>query len=152
MSSIGLMVLLAQLSGNLYAEFGPDINSNTYLPQYFTVGYTDKLTDILDYQMEVGGWRTDIQSEQSSFYSSYQVGFVAGRSVYARAFTGVAAITQTDSRLSSPFQFKHDVGVGVKNKRNVGIGINYSHVSNAGFKMPNLGRDFIQLRVELPFN
>lgn len=146
------MVLLAQLSGNLYAEFGPDINSNVYLPKYFTVGYTDNLTDILNYQLEVGGWRTNIQSEQSSFYSSYQVGFVAGSPLYARGFTGIAAITQTDSRLSSPFQFKHDVGVGIKNKRNVGIGVNYSHVSNAGLKLPNLGRDFIQLRVELPFN
>lgn len=36
--------------------------------------------------------------------------------------------------------------------RNVGIGINYSHVSNADLKLPNLGRDFIQFRVEVPFN
>lgn len=152
MSSLGLMLLLSQLSGNFYAEFGPDLNFSIYSHKYFTVGYTDKLTDILDYQAEIGGWKTTIQSERSSIYSSYQVGIATEGSVYARVFTGVAAITQTDSRLSSPFQFKHDIGVGIKDKRNVGIGVNYSHVSNADLKLPNLGRDFVQLRVEVPFN
>lgn len=152
MSSLGFMILLSQLSGNLYAEFGPDLNFSFYSHKYFTVGYTDKLTETFDYQFEGGGWKTSYEGERSSLYTSYQIGIKTDTPFYARFFTGPALISTTDQRLSSIFQFKHDLGVGFKDKRNVGIGINYSHVSNAGFKLPNLGRDFVQLRVELPFN
>ena len=152
MSSLGLIVLLSQLSGNLYAEFGPDLNFGLYSHKFFTIGYTDKLSDIFDYQIESGGWKTSYKGERNSLYTSYQIGIKTDTIFYGRFFTGPALISTTDQRLSSVFQFKHDLGVGFKDKRNVGIGINYSHVSNANLKLPNLGRDFIQLRVEIPFN
>jgi hypothetical protein len=152
MSSLGILVLLSQLSGNFYAEFGPDLNFSFYSHKFFTVGYTDKLTDIFDYQIEGGGWKTSYEGERSSLYTSYQIGVKTDTPFYARFFTGPALISTTDQRLSSAFQFKHDLGVGFKDKRNVGIGVNYSHVSNANLKLPNLGRDFLQLRVEVPFN
>lgn len=152
MSSLGLMILLSQLSGNLYAEFGPDLNFSTYSHKYFTIGYTDSLTEVFDFQVEAGGWKTTYQGENSSLYTAYQFGIKTDTPFYARFFTGPALISATDQRLSSALQFKHDIGIGFKDKRNVGIGVNYSHVSNANLKLPNLGRDFIQLRVEVPFN
>lgn len=144
--------MLSQLSGNFYAEFGPDLNFKFYSHKYFTVGYTDSLTETFDYQLEAGGWKTTYEGERSSLYTAYQIGVKTDTPVYASFFTGPTFISVTDSRLSSIIQFKHDLSVGIKDKRNVGIGINYSHVSNANLKLPNLGRDFIQLRVEVPFN
>ena len=64
----------------------------------------------------------------------------------------MALITNTDARLSSVFQFKHTVGVGVRDYRNVEIGVDYSHISNAGLSLPNAGRDLVQLRMSVPFN
>jgi len=149
---IGMLAIMSQLYGSVYAKFGPDSNMNYYNRKYIAFGYTDTITDTFDYQVEVGGWRTVVPGERSSLYSSYQLGLKTRGEFYCHAFTGVAALSNPDNRLSSLLQFKHDIGIGFRDKRNVGIGVDYSHISNAGITLPNLGRDIVQLRVELPFN
>lgn len=147
-----LALMLSQLTGNFYAKFGPDSNLSYYSNRYISLGYINSLNDYLKYQFEFGGWNSNGYNSNASLYSAYQVGYRTNSSFYVHFFTGAAAISNPDGRLSSVFEFKHDLGIGFKNSKNMGIGFDYSHVSNAGISEPNLGRDFVQLRVELPFN
>jgi hypothetical protein len=149
---LGLFLLLSQLTGNIYLKFGPDSNLPYYSNKYLSLGYVDNLNDFLKNQIEIGGWNTNIPGQKSSLYSAYQLGYRTRSQLYLQFFTGVAAISNVDNRLSTNFEFKHDLGVGFKTLKDMGIGLDYSHVSNAGIKTPNLGRDFIQLRVEFPIN
>lgn len=152
MSTTYLLLLLSQLTGNVYFKFGPDSGMNFIKHKYFTAGYTSELNGLLDQQFEIGGWASGESGERNSLYGSYQTGVKTKGTFYAQVFSGVALITAPDCRLSSVLQFKHDVGIGIKDERNVGIGLDYSHISNAGITLPNLGRDMLQVRVEFPFN
>jgi len=69
---------------------------------------------------------------------------------YVSMLSGVGLITNPDSILGSGFQFFHDFAVGVKDDRNVGVGFYYKHISNAGIKMPNYGRDFFGIEFFIP--
>ena len=116
---------------------------------YISAGLTDDLNGIFKSRYELGYWSDSINS--SSLYGAYQIGLTASNDIiYADFFTGPSLITRPDNRLSSPIEFKHDVGVGVMGKNKVGIGINYSHLSNAGIRQPNLGRNAVQLKLTLP--
>lgn len=152
MSLSALMVALSHLTGNVYFSFGSDSGLHYNQHKYVTVGYSSALTSLLDQQIEIGAWAVSKEQERSAGYVAYQTGLKTKGSLYASALSGVALITNTDARLSSVFQFKHTVGVGVRDYRGVEIGVDYSHISNAGLSLPNAGRDFVQLRMSVPFN
>lgn len=61
---------------------------------------------------------------------------------------GPAIITHTDVLLGSNIQIAHELGIGIRDSRDVRIGLVLKHFSNAGIVKPNQGRDFIGLRVE----
>lgn len=130
---------------NLHYAFGVDEAKET---RVFSLGVTYPHTGLIQKRIDVGGWISD---PSSSFYSTLQIGTTASNSVfYAEVFSGPALISNTDNRLSTVLQFKHDIGIGVVGKDKVGIGINYSHLSNAGIKLPNAGRDFILVKLTIP--
>jgi len=70
--------------------------------------------------------------------------------VRTRYLWGVAYISQTDALLSSNMQFTHDLSLGLNDLKS-GISLGYKHISNAGLKLPNRGRDFLTLRSEIQF-
>ena len=49
-------------------------------------------------------------------------------------------------------EFGHDTGIGFKDKRGVAVDLSYRHFSNAGLWPPNYGRNFIVMRLTVPWN
>ena len=104
-------------------------------------------------QWEVGGWfeQSNDPSRKSSGFIDYSVGLnVDAGYLYVQSLWGVAAITTKDSYLGGNFQFNQDFSLGVKDARGVAIGLNYKHMSSAGIFTPNVGRDFISIRLGVP--
>lgn len=70
--------------------------------------------------------------------------------LFADLYWGVGYATNPDNvYLSGHLQFVNDLAVGVM-RDGVGVGAGYRHVSNAGIKTPNQGRDFFLLQVRFP--
>lgn len=61
---------------------------------------------------------------------------------------GPAIIMYPDALLGSHIQISHELGVGMRDDRDVRVGIVLKHFSNAGLVKPNVGRDFVLLRIE----
>ena len=109
---------------------------------------------IFDYKYEFGGWVDNVSSDRKSAgYASASLGIEPKFSdwFYINSFWGVALITNTDTQLSTPYEFMQDLGVGVKDSRGVRIGTGYKHISNAGIKQPNRGRDFLFINLQIPW-
>ena len=62
--------------------------------------------------------------------------------MYGYAFFGPALISATDTQLSTNFQFATDIGFGVRDRETF-MSVGYGHISNAGIKLPNKGRDYL---------
>lgn len=115
----------------------------------FNIGYQTSLYKIFAQKAELGVW-SDVKfpGRSSSGYGAYSVGLrIEPGSLYLESYWGLCAITHTDTMLGSNFQFKNDTGIGIEDAAGRFIGINYSHISNAGILLPNLGRDFLAIKI-----
>jgi hypothetical protein len=102
---------------------------------------------------ELGGYvdnRGD--GRRSSMLLKYQLGVMPGPQVgiFGKVFTGPCVITSPDTVLSSWYQWATDFGFGVRDDL-TSLSITYSHISNAGLKLPNQGRDFVVLEMGFAF-
>lgn len=110
------------------------------------------LFDLAVEQYELGAWIDTASGRNPSGFGSYSVGVAPQFGVfYVHALWGAGLITTTDELLGGHFQFFHDLGFGLKDDRGVAVGIQYKHISSAGLAMPNYGRDFLLIRMSLPF-
>lgn len=148
-----LLLTTTVLADDLTVKYGPGVfqsAKNGHETLNATLGYQKELLYLLSYQIEVGGWsdkRIDL-GRRSSMYGSYSIGSTVNASyMYAEAFLGVAGITNPDSYLGGHFQFNNDLGIGFRDKYGKRIGINYKHMSSAGLYNPNVGRDFLLLKL-----
>ena len=119
-------------------------------------GYQDEFSGALswfDYKLEVGGWVDNANNgRKSGGFAGSSIGVEPRVGVfYINAFFGAAAVFPTDAMLGSTFQFMEDIGLGVGDQRGVRVGVNYKHLSNAGLWLPNRGRDFFTVQVQLPW-
>lgn len=122
----------------------------------FELGYNQRYWQYLSYQFSVGAWVDNRTGEgrSSSGYTSLQTGLdLSNDNLRVYSLHGVGAISSPDTYLGSVPQFFHDIGVGVIDpKTKANITIEYKHISNAGiFSGPNVGRDFIAIRLGFPF-
>lgn len=131
--------------------FLPDQKSKAEV-KMFSVGYQDELY-IIDYKLEAGLWADQRGGDRSSSgFGSASLGIEPRLGwFYIHSFWGVALITSPDSMLSTPYQFSQDFGLGVGDTRGVRVGAGYKHLSNAGIKSPNKGRDFMYLSLQIPW-
>ena len=92
------------------------------------------------------------EGERSAWMGSLQTGLevVGDGGTYGQLMFGPAYVSQDDSKLSGRFQFHLTGGVGVKNDDGYGIGVMWNHLSNAGIKQPNMGRDMITAQLTIP--
>jgi hypothetical protein len=126
--------------------------------KYASLGYQGVPWKIFEYQAETGAWldtqEGDGGGRKSNAFGSFQLGLEPRLNwVYFHSFHGIAVIARRDSTLGSNLQFVHDVGFGVGDKRGVRVGAFYKHLSNAGilFSTINRGRDFVGIRMEIPW-
>jgi len=72
--------------------------------------------------------------------------------VFINFFQNIGGITTIDKYLGGHFQFNEELGLGVKDQRTkVAMSLFYSHISNAGIRQPNMGKDFGGLKITLPW-
>lgn len=120
----------------------------------FILGVRDDLGSIFTQQLELG-FISDPSTPgmTSPVFISHSIGLEAKTETFFGYYLmGPALITSTDSKLSSVLQFSHDIGGGFKDKRGVALDLSYRHFSNAGLWPPNYGRNFIILRLTLPWS
>lgn len=150
-----LLMPINSFSADLgFMKLGSGLDSNNWFStKILSVGYQSHLIGLFDYQLETGMFNDLYQPQGLIGFVGASVGVHVDTSsgFYAKLFFGPSAVTQTDTRLSSIFEFNDDIEVGLKDARGVSVGINFKHLSNAGFVLPNLGRDFLILQLQLPF-
>lgn len=75
------------------------------------------------------------------YYASFQriFKFRSGQAVRPFAGAGLAAHTQTNPLVSSPFGFSLSVGMSIGER----FALQWRHFSNAGLEQPNLGQDIL---------
>lgn len=116
----------------------------------FSASYEDKYNHIAMQKTEFGLWTDKAKNHSGSGYGAYSLGIkVKPNSFYLEAYLGGALISDTDKLLSTHFEFMHDLGLGLQSERK-SIGLNFKHLSNAGIKKPNIGRNFLQISVKFP--
>ncbi len=111
----------------------------------FGLRYESPLMSGLNVATEVGGYVDNFgNGRKGAALAKLQLGINPGADsgVYGTAFTGPCGISATDTVLGSNLQFCTDFGAGVRDKDTF-IAVTYSHISNAGLKLPNHGRDYI---------
>lgn len=64
----------------------------------------------------------------------------------ARIMAGMGAVTKSGPRITSGLQFTEEISLKYKN-----FGLSYKHISNAGLKKPNLGRDYLLFSLGFEF-
>lgn len=135
------------------AESAKDGHSET---KTMSFAYRNSIMGPFVYVVNTGFWtdtRSDLNRHGSLFGSIGPGLYVDAGSVYGEASCGLGVISQKDSMLGGRFpQFDNNMGVGIKDKNNYAIGLNYHHVSSAGIEKPNRGRDFIEVKLTFPIN
>lgn len=153
---VAMGVCLHSASAGTYIGYGVGVGHSAEHgateTKVLNLGYRDDLFLGLSYQMEVG-YFNDIAGNGRK--SSAWVGPSLGVEVNAypltlRQMIGPSFLSTTDSYLGGHFQFNNDLYVGLKDKQDRSIGVNYKHLSSAGIYQPNIGRDLILVQVGLP--
>jgi len=85
--------------------------------------------------------------DHNSWYAFREYGFSPRFSAFElELLVGAGAVSNPGARLGHWFQFTEELNLYYDN-----IGIGYKHISNAGIKKPNLGRDSFLLRFRIDF-
>lgn len=146
-----LLSVNASRADDVFFKYGIGILlPNNYLAEVksFAIGYQAPLYSLLSQKTEIGLWADPHEGRKSSGYGAYSVGVSVRPGIfYAESYWGIAAVTHTDDRLSTTFEFIQNLGVGIKDNQGRFIGLEYQHLSNAGIQLPNYGRDFLLIKV-----
>ncbi|MBL7715776.1 MAG: acyloxyacyl hydrolase [Bdellovibrionales bacterium] len=103
------------------------------------------------WQVELGGIFENRAGMKGQGFISFAAG-IETQTLPLRFFylPGVALVSATDPKLSSFWQFSHDLGFFWRDHRGIAIGMQYRHFSNAGLHLPNGGKNFLQLSLSVP--
>lgn len=95
-------------------------------------------------RLDIGAWSENHTTRKGAVLTSVSVGRNVGDrgGVHADLYMGVLFKTSNDTLLSSNFQFTEDAQVCYRDAC-----LGYKHISNAGLKKPNLGRDYLTLGI-----
>lgn len=100
---------------------------------------------------ELGYYADNTIISRNNAFVDYMLGIeVKSKPIFISGNSGIGFLSRTDPLLGTSFQFIHELTIGMYeyNKNNKSkIGFSYRHISNAGIKLPNYGRDFIALKL-----
>lgn len=148
-----LLPTLAQADSYFKYGIGFDHEGFSPLTKSFSIGVVDNFASVIDQQWEVGVLTDSRYENYWTFDASYSLGItIDERPVYARSFWGVALINRPDENyLTSLAQFKYDLEIGFSSRLGNKIGVCYQHLSNAGIWGNNWGRNYILLKMSIPY-
>lgn len=130
---------------------GPSIENGK--AKYFALRHeSDKFYGV-GFGTELGAWVDNSgRGQEGALIITKQLGISPGADtgVFGKAFIGPALISNTDTVLGGYFQFKSDIGFGVRDEHSF-VCVNYSHISSAGLSRPNKGRDWLLFEIGLRF-
>lgn len=111
------------------------------------------ITSIFGGKVEAGLWTDSAGGgRKGSWFGGYAIGVDINPSVFfAQAYIGPAVISTPDSYLGGRFQFMHDASFGLRDDKRRSIGLCYKHISSAGIYNPNIGRDIIMIKLDIPW-
>lgn len=131
-------------------RFGPGIEGQqlTGATKKFGLRREEEMLHGIYNSLEVGGYSESTVGRKQAGAISAQIGAKPGpvTGVYGYAFVGPCLISATDTELSTHLQFATDIGFGVRD-RDTFMSVGYGHISNAGIKLPNAGRDYLSFSV-----
>lgn len=141
-------------SNQWYGEWGTGVlnNSQTEYSQvkFGELGKKGVLNETFDYSYGGGAIidSSNYPGSSSTMYGTALLGVGPHlQNLVVEYYLGGAYIQTPDTILGSHLQFAHEVLIGIKDFRNVGVFISIKHLSNAGLVKPNMGRNFIGLGV-----
>ena len=115
-----------------------------------SLSYQTPIKGSLYHQVESGLWTSrarDLGQKMSGFLS-HNLGLKLNLGpCYIESMHGLGFITTPDSLLGGRFQFFHDVGFGAKDKVGSAFGVQIKHISSAGLEKPNIGRNFLLIKI-----
>ncbi len=134
-------------AGLLLLSFGPTINGTIGEKKVLTAGY-EYNWGAPSLKLDAGTWNVN---GGMAFYGALNFGVhvISSGGLTTRIGFGPAVISQTDERLSSNFEFNIQARIGL-NMGGWEAGLNALHLSNAGIKLPNLGRDIVGIYIGVP--
>lgn len=123
--------------------------TNTCKSALYSVGFEKDFKDSITYRLDFGAWTDVGLNRRGAPFSSVLIGKRAGEytSLNFTAMVGILIMGSPDSALALPFNFTEEVALGYQQ-----VSVGYKHVSNAGIKEPNLGRDYVFLNLTFPLN
>jgi hypothetical protein len=108
------------------------------------------IKETIQQTFEVGYYADNTAVSRNNAFIDYMLGVEAkSKSMFISGNSGIGFLSKTDPLLSTSFQFIHELTFGMYeyNETNKSkIGLSYRHISNAGIKQPNFGRDFIAIK------
>ena len=133
-----------------YFKFGSGLDGAFGSSKLGAFGYQEEIFGPLHSQIEGGMFTRD---GGYALFGAYSIGIsvLTSGGIYAKVFTGPALLSGTDSRLSSLLEFNNDLELGLRDLSGVELGLVYKHMSNAGLWEPNPGRNWLMLKVSIPF-
>jgi len=158
MTSLIMLAISTSAQAESYFKYGLGIfnsaKDNKVETKTIAIGQSEKWLGALLTQYEGGIW-TDSRSDlgrSGSGYFGISVGLdVQAGYIYSQALWGVAGISHIDSMLGGHLQFNNDLGLGIRDCNGYSIGMNYKHISSAGIFTPNQGRDFLMIKMGIPW-
>jgi hypothetical protein len=123
--------------------------------KFASLSYQDEwFARFLVYQYEGGFW-TDTRQDlgrNGSWFGSAQGGIkVSPGSFQVSWLVGPTLITNTDSMLGGAFQFNNELNLALQDGTGASIGLSLKNFSSAGIYKVNQGRDFLLLRMAIPW-
>jgi hypothetical protein len=154
---VGLFLIYpSQIKAAVYGEFGTAIAHQIKTietgAKNIEFGWTDSIY-WGRYQVGLGGWedKSGVPGVEGSLYGQLSFGLEPDlEGAYINYHIGPSFISQTDSMLGSRWQIFQEIGFGVKDYRDIRIGIVIKHWSNGAWwgNGVNSGRNFLNLRVQ----
>lgn len=159
-AAIGVLSLLLLLTGSAQAgQFVPkwSFEKNVVVhgagtgERLYGVEYLQPISSNMLLKVEGGGWIARQADRKSSLFASAAWGYrvAAPWGMFAEAYLGPGLIQYTDSQLGGHFQIFHSINLGWL-QDGWGLGLGFTHISNAGLTQVNRGRDFAGFRFIIP--
>ena len=143
-----LSVCKPAYANSFLVSFGPSLDGSIGIQKVFQLGYEFQWGSP-SLELKAGSWN---EPNGFAFTGGATMGIhlVSHDGFAMRVGFGPAAISQTDDRLSSIFEFNIETKIGLELK-NYQTGFEFDHWSNAGlFPGSNLGRDVISIYIGIP--